>query len=69
MKEQAQERLAYNLQILRILEAYLMTYSDLRFCQALSNLDIVRNDKDDFYTESSETLRRVKQALEERGGQ
>jgi len=69
MKEQAKDRLAYNLQVLRILEGYLMTYPDTRFSQALSNLDIVRSGQDDFYTEPSETLRRVREALEERGGQ
>jgi hypothetical protein len=67
--EKPQERLANNLQVLRILEAYLRTYPDIRFSQALYNLDIVRSERSDFYTEPSETLRRVREALEERGGQ
>lgn len=63
------QRLHKNLELLRILESYLRTYPDMRFNQALSNLDMVRNDKDDFYTEPTELMKRVYQALEERGGQ
>jgi len=69
MSQPTSVRLHANLELLRILETYLRTYPDMRFSQALINLDMVQLDKDDFYTEPTELLKRVYQALEERGGQ
>lgn len=62
-------RLQLNLELLRILEAYIRTYEDMRFSQALINLGLVDPGKDEFYVEPSELLKRVKATLEERGGQ
>lgn len=61
-------RLQLNLELLRILEAYLRTYEDMRFSQALINLGLVDPGKDEFYVEPSELLKRVKSSLEDRGG-
>ena len=56
-----------NEEILHRLSGYIHDNPGIRFCQALFNLRIVEDSSDDYttwedeyYTESSETLRRVK---------
>lgn len=46
--------------IMRILEIYLKQNPDIRFNQALINLDIVEPYKDDFYTEPENVLLRMR---------
>jgi hypothetical protein len=53
------ERLKDNITILRLLEEYLRHYPDMRFGQALVNLNIVEKDKDPFYDEPASTLERM----------
>lgn len=66
-------RLKYNLEILKILEEYIVNNPDIRFGQALYNLNITRTlqsvgmNQDDptqwcseFYTESKDTLERLR---------
>lgn len=38
------ERYKYNMEILDILKKYLTTYKDIRFSQALYNLNIISDD-------------------------
>jgi len=53
-----------SIEILKLLEDYLLMYPNIRFCQALYNLDIV--GKEDRYNElSSKTLSRVRKVLNE----
>lgn len=54
-------RLEANLKILEKLKTYLEKYPDLRFCQALSSLDL---DKDNFYQESVVTLWNINEIME-----
>ena len=63
-------RLKNNLEILKKLEQYIRKYPDMRFGQALENLGLVKYHIDmknetnywesEFYTESSELLKRLK---------
>lgn len=53
------ERLKVNITILRLLEEYLRHYPDMRFGQALVNLNIVEKDKDPFYDEPGDTIERM----------
>jgi hypothetical protein len=53
-----------SIEVLKLLEDYLLMYPQIRFCQALYNLDII--DKEDrFYEQSSITLARVRRNLDE----
>jgi hypothetical protein len=53
-----------SIEVLKLLEDYLLMYPQTRFCQALYNLDII--DKEDrFYEQSSITLARVRRNLDE----
>jgi len=70
MKDSKDSRLTYNLAILAQLESYLKANPDIRFGQALWNLQIVRQTKpqgadgsfwmDGYYEEPKDTLKRVK---------
>ena len=53
----------YNMEILDILKKYLTTYKDIRFSQALYNLNIISDDTKDYfyYTEPKHILRRIKE--------
>lgn len=61
-----------NLQILNALRDYFLSYPDIRFGQALANLNIIEYDHsklspeviDPFYDESIEILKRVNDTLE-----
>ncbi len=58
------KRINYNVEILERLREYLLANPNVRFCQALYNLRIV--DKQDRYSEeSSRTLVRVRESLED----
>lgn len=58
------KRINYNVELLETLKDYLLANPNVRFCQALYNLRIV--DKQDRYSEeSSRTLSRVRESLEE----
>jgi hypothetical protein len=51
------------IEILQLLEDYLLMNPKIRFCQALYNLNIV--DKEDrFYEDSSKTLTRLRRLIE-----
>ena len=51
-------RYAYNQCILRLLQKYFDKYPDMRFCQALYNLNII-DDTDNFLTESQKTYNTI----------
>lgn len=55
--------ISYNMEILDILKKYLTTYKDIRFSQALYNLNIISDDTKDYfyYTEPKHILRRMKE--------
>lgn len=53
-----------SIEILKLVEDYLLMYPQIRFCQALYNLGIV-DEKDRFYEQSSITLARVRKNLDE----
>jgi hypothetical protein len=54
-----------NLEIIRLIYAYVENYPDQRFGQILQNIDVVRRSKsastleDEYYLESEELLKRV----------
>lgn len=55
-------RLTYNLEILKIIEQFLLNNPDLRFMQALNVLDLLSTHGESrFYEESSKTLERLKE--------
>lgn len=57
------ERYKYNMEILDILRQYLTTYKDIRFSQALYNLNILDANimKYFYYIEPKHILRRMKE--------
>jgi len=55
-------RLEANLLILKRIETYLKKYPDLRFCQALFDLDLDREDN--FHQEPERTLANITNKLE-----
>ena len=61
------ERLKYNMKILEALVEYIVQNPQIRFGQALSNLDITTGHRvditDEFYTESEVTWGRVEEVL------
>lgn len=67
IKEKIKRRQESNLQILDILKMYVMKYPDIRFGQALSNLNIIEYNysdvmpktQDPFHDESIDILERV----------
>lgn len=61
------KRKSANEEILSILKDYLENHPEIRFVQALWNLNIMRVDDnyvivDDFYEEPTDTLKRIKNA-------
>lgn len=59
-------RLSDNLEILGYLEYYIKLYPDLRFSQILLNFDFIKSPNNlEYYLESDELLKRVKQSFEE----
>lgn len=57
------DRLESNLEILKLLETFLKDNPDMRFCQALWCLDIIRHNHDNFSQESTKTLELIKNGL------
>lgn len=57
------QRYKFNMEILDILRQYLTTYKDIRFSQALYNLNIINDNTLDyfFYEEPKHILRRMKE--------
>lgn len=51
------------IEILKLLEDYILTNPQIRFCQALYNLGIVNNE-DKFYEESNRTLARLRKNID-----
>jgi len=51
------------IEILKLLEYYILTNPQIRFCQALYNLGIINNE-DRFYEESNRTLTRLRKNIE-----
>lgn len=51
------------IEILKLLEDYILTNPRIRFCQALYNLGIINNE-DRFYEESNRTLTRLRKNIE-----
>lgn len=54
-------RLECNLEIVTQLFKYFMQHPDIRFQQALIDLNLIIPDSDLYYEESSVTLKRIKQ--------
>ncbi len=57
------DRYSANMEILDILKEYLTTYKDIRFSQALFNLNIIGNNTIDYfyYQEPKFILRKIKE--------
>lgn len=60
-----EDRYTYNKRIVELLTALVEKYKDLRFCQLLWALEIIKKDKDDniidnFHEEPNETFERIK---------
>lgn len=51
------------IEILKLLEDYILMNPQIRFCQALYNLGIINNE-DKFYEESNRTLVRLRKNIE-----
>ena len=74
IKKKIAERQNANLQILDKLKNYMLTYPDMRFGQALANLNIIEYDRakptpeviDPFYDESVDILQRVTDTIEKK---
>ena len=72
IKKNINERQKANLQILNKLHDYFLAYSDIRFGQALANLNIIEYDRtkltpeviDPFFEESSDILEKVNNTIE-----
>lgn len=72
VKKNISERQNANLQILNKLHDYLLAYPDIRFGQALANLNIIEYDRtkltpeviDPFFEESADILEKVNKTIE-----
>ena len=72
IKKKIAGRQTANLQILDKLKNYFLAYPDMRFGQALANLNIIEYDRskltpevvDPFFEESVDTLEKVKNTVE-----
>ena len=72
IKKNISERQKANLQILNKLHDYLLSYPDIRFGQALANLNIIEYDRtkltpeviDPFFEESADILEKVNNTIE-----
>ena len=72
IKKNINERQKANLQILNKLHDYFLAYTDIRFGQALANLNIIEYDRtkltpeviDPFFEESVDTLEKVNNTIE-----
>ena len=72
IKKNINERQKANLQILNKLHDYFLEFPDIRFGQALANLNIIEYDKskltpeviDPFFEESSDILEKVNNTIE-----
>ena len=72
IKKKIEKRQSSNLQILNKLHDYFLEFSDIRFGQALANLNIIEYDKskltpeviDPFFEESVDTLEKVNNTIE-----
>ena len=72
IKKKIDERQNANLQILNKLRDYFLAHPDMRFGQALANLNIIEYDRtkltpeviDPFFEESVDTLEKVKNTVE-----
>lgn len=72
IKKKIEKRQSSNLQILKKLHDYFLAFPDIRFGQALSNLNIIEYDKskltpeviDPFFEESVDTLEKVNKTFE-----
>ena len=72
IKKKIDERQNVNLQILNKLHNYFLSHPDVRFGQALANLNIIEYDRtkltpeviDPFFEESADTLEKVKNTVE-----
>ena len=51
------------IEILKLIEDYILMNPQIRFCQALYNLGIINNE-DKFYEESNRTLVRLRKNIE-----
>jgi hypothetical protein len=57
------KRLGSSLEVLKLVEEYLRENPGMRLNQALINLNVVKDEADDFYTEPWITLDRVRAQL------
>ena len=72
IKKKIDNRQEANLQILNKLRDYFLAHPDIRFGQALSNLNIIEYDRtkltpeviDPFFEESIDTLEKIKNTVE-----
>ena len=72
IKKKIEKRQSSNLQILNKLHDYFLKFPDIRFGQALANLNIIEYDKskltpeviDPFFEESVDTLEKVNNTIE-----
>ena len=72
IKKKIEKRQSSNLQILNKLHDYFLAFPDVRFGQALANLNIIEYDKskltpeviDPFFEESVDTLEKVNKTFE-----
>ena len=72
IKKNISERQNANLQILNKLRDYFLAYPDIRFGQALANLNIIEYDRtkltpeviDPFFEESADILEKVNETIE-----
>lgn len=72
IKKNISERQKVNLQILNKLHDYFLAYPDIRFGQALANLNIIEYDRtkltpeviDPFFEESADILEKVNNTIE-----
>ena len=72
IKKKIEKRQSSNLQILKKLHDYFLAFPDIRFGQALSNLNIIEYDKskltpeviDPFFDESVDNLEKVNKTFE-----
>ena len=59
-------RLEANIKILNIIKQLACMFPDMRFNQLLSNIQVVLEDKDQFYEESEKTLDRLRNYINTR---
>lgn len=77
IKKKITGRQTANLQILDMLKNYFLAYPDMRFGQALANLNVIEYDRskltpevvDPFYDESVDILQRVSDTVERKNKQ